>query len=222
MSTNVKVPSLGDRVRVTATTSPHSGVAGTVTGLEPNIHNDGSPAVTVTLLTGERIWGHTSRFTTDPLPREATWGDYVTSHGGPEASGWWVTLRWYADSEHPRPEVVGPYPSQEQALAAMQDSLLIDGFAEDTNHNEWLDDVYVADDPASIASVCADYGHRVTLIDPGDPGHFGDPAPEPTVTARSGLLLQVAALHPSSPDQSRPAAEGIATGTDHSPAGPTM
>lgn len=42
----------------------------------------------------------------------------------------------------------------------MQDSLLIDGFAEDTNRSEVLDDVYVATDPASIARICADYGHR--------------------------------------------------------------
>jgi hypothetical protein len=159
---------------------------------------------------------------TNPLPRDATWTDYINANGGPEASGWWVTLRWYADSEHPRPEVVGPYPSQEQALAAMQDSVLIDGFAEDTNRDEWLDDVYVADDPASITRMCAELGPRVTLIDPGDPSHFGDPVPGPTVTVRSGLLLQVAALHPSSPDEGRPAAEGIAAGTDHSPAGPAM
>ena len=168
MTPNVPVPGLGARVRVTTTTSPHSGIAGTVTDLEPDAHNDGSPAVTVTLLTGERVWGHANRFTTDPLPQEATWADYVTAHGGPEATGWWATLRWYADSEHPRPEVVGPYPSQEQAVAAMQDSLLIDGFAEDTNRDEWLDDVYVATDPASIPRMCTDYGHRVTLIDPCD------------------------------------------------------
>lgn len=158
---------------------------------------------------------------TNPLPRDATWTDHVNAHGGPEASGWWVTLRWYADSEHPRPEVVGPYPSQEQAVAAMEDSLLIDGVAEDTTRNEWLDDVYVADDPASIARMCSDYGHRVTLIDPGDPSHFGDPVPEPTVTARSGLL-QVRTLHAPSLDEGRPATEGISAGTDHSPAGPTM
>lgn len=75
-------------------------------------------------------------------------------------------LRWYADSARPRPEVGGPYPTHKQAVAAMQDSLLIDGFAEDTNRNEWLDDVYVDPDPASIARMCADYRSRVTLIDP--------------------------------------------------------
>lgn len=127
----------------------------------------------------------------------------------------------YADSEHPRPEVVGPYPSQEQAEAAMEDSLLIDGFVEDTNRDEWLDDVYVAPDPASISRMCADCGHRVTLIDPGDPSHFGDPAPEAAVTARSGWL-QAAALHAPSLDEGGPAAEGISAGTDRSPAGPTM
>jgi hypothetical protein len=221
MTPNVPVPGLGARVRVTATTSPNSGIAGTVTDLEPDVHNDGSPAVTVTLLTGERVWGHANRFTTDPLPQEATWADYVTAHGGPEATGWWVTLRWYADSEHPRPEVVGPYPSQEQAVAAMQDSLLIDGFTEGTNRDEWLDDVYVATDPASITRMCTDYGHRVTLIDPCDPSHFGDPDPAPPGTARSGLL-QSGALHAPSSKLGRPATEGSVAGADHSPTGPTL
>ncbi|HMM42470.1 MAG TPA: PLP-dependent aminotransferase family protein, partial [Thermomicrobiales bacterium] len=90
------------------------------------------------------------------------------AHGGPEAPGWWVTLRGYEDSEHPHPEVVDPYPTHQQAVAAMQDSLLIDGFAEETNREEWLDDVYVDPMPASIARMCAGYGPRVTLIDPGD------------------------------------------------------
>ncbi len=59
---------------------------------------------------------------TNALPNDATWTDYLNAHGGPEASGWWVTLGWLADSVHPRPEVVGPYSSYEQAVAAMQDS----------------------------------------------------------------------------------------------------
>lgn len=42
------------------------------------------------------------------MPAEATWSDYVYAHGGAEVPGWWVTLCWYGDSEHPRPEVVGP------------------------------------------------------------------------------------------------------------------
>jgi hypothetical protein len=138
-------------------------------------------------------------------PGPTTW----TLTGGSEASGWWVTLRWFADSVHSRPEVVGPYSSYDQAVAAMQDSLLIDGFAEDTNRSEVLDDVYVATGAVSIARICADYGHRVTLIDPGDPSHFGEPDPEPTAsapTAYSGLL-QAGALHPPGPDESRPDAE---------------
>jgi hypothetical protein len=161
---------------------------------------------------------------TNALPNDATWTDYLNAHGGPAASGWWVTLRWFADSVHPRPEVVGPYSSYEQAVAAMQDSPLIDGFAEDTNRNEWLDDVYVATDPASIAKMCADYGHWVTLIDPGDPSHFGDPDPTPprnaaSVTARRGLL-QAGALHPPGSDESRPDAEGVAEPVDRSPSPP--
>jgi hypothetical protein len=124
-----------------------------------------------------------------PMPAEATWDDYVAAHGGAEATGWWVTLCWYADSEHPRPEVVGPYTSYEQAVSAMQDSLLIDSFAEDTKRDEWLDDVYVATDPSSITRTCAEYGHRVTLIDPGDPHHFGEPDPstrEPGAAGSAG------------------------------------
>ena len=101
----------------------------------------------------------------NPLPSDATWTDYVDAHGGSEASGWRVTLRWFADSVGPRPEVVGPYPSQEQALAAMEDSLLVTGIVEDTDRVDWLDEVYVATDPASIARLCADYGHQVTLTD---------------------------------------------------------
>lgn len=128
---------------------------------------------------------------TNPLPLDATWTDHVNAHGGPGASGWWVTLRWYADSEHLRPEVVGRYPSWEQAVAAMEDSLLIDGFAGDTDRDDWLDDVYAAPDPALIARTCADYGHRVTLIDVGDPSHFGARAPEP-----AGYCLQRDCIRP--------------------------
>lgn len=157
---------------------------------------------------------------TNPLPRDATWTDYVNAHGGPEVSGWWVTLRWYADSARPRPEVVGPYPSHMQAVAAMQDSLLIDGLAEDTNRNEWLDDVYVDPDPASIARMCADYRSRVTLIDPGDPSHFGGPDPELMVTARSGRL-QAGALHIPGSDESRPATREVTEPADHSPSSPS-
>ena len=51
------------------------------------------------------------------------------------------------------------------------------GIVEDTDRVDWLDEVYVASDPASIAHLCADYGHRVTLTDPGDPNHFGTPNP---------------------------------------------
>lgn len=229
MSTNPRIPELGDRVRVTGT-QVHRGVAGTVTDLEPDVHYDGSPAVTVTLVNGERVWGHTSRFTSDPLPSNATWSDYVTANGGPERSGWWVTLRWFADSVHARPEVVGPYSSHEEAVAAMEDSLLITGIAEDTDRTEVLDDVYVATDPASIARMCADYGHRVTLIDPGDPSHFGGTDPEPTVgvpsaagavTARSGLL-QAGALHTPDPDAAPRAVDGISDGVDRSPGPPSM
>lgn len=142
---------------------------------------------------------------TKPLPRDATWTDYVNAHGGSEASGWWVTLRWYADSEHPRPEVVGPYSSHRQAVAAMQDSLLIDGFAEDTNREEWLDDVYVDPVPVSIARMCADHGNRVTLVDPDDPNHFGDLDSELTAPDRSGRL-QAGALHAARPQTNGPAA----------------
>lgn len=217
MSTNAQIPALGERVRVTGTASErHVGVAGTVTGLEPDVHHDGSPAITVTLLTGERVWGHASRFTTEPLPREATWNDYLTAHGGPEAPGWWVTLRWFSDSVHPRPEVVGPYPSQDEAVSAMEDSLLVTGIVEDTGRVEWLDDVYVATDRASIARMCTDY-RQVTLIDPTDPTHFGNPeptTPEPAV-ARSGLL-QTTALQTRGSDAAPPAVDGIVGAVDQS------
>src|SRR4051812_8144964 len=89
------------------------------------------------------------------------------------------------------PEVVAPYSSYEQAVAAMQDSLPIDGFAEGIDRSKVLVDVCVATGAVSIARMCADYGHRVTLIDPGHPSHFGEPDPEPTAsapTAYSGLL----------------------------------
>ena len=108
---------------------------------------------------------------TNPLPADATWTDYVNTHGGPEATGWWVTLRWYADSEHRRPEVVGPYPTHKQAVAAMQDSLLIDGFAEETNRDEWLDDVYVDPKPG------VDRSHVRRLWTSGDPDRPGRPEP---------------------------------------------
>lgn len=111
------------------------------------------------------------------LSAEATWEDYVSAHGGEQTSGWWVMLCWYAD-EDPRPEAVGPYASYVQAVCAMQDSLLIDSFCEDTKGSEWLDDVYVSAEAATIADTCATYAGRVTLIDPGDPDHFG--ADDPT------------------------------------------
>lgn len=148
----------------------------------------------------------------DRLPADATWTDYVNVHGGPEVPGWWVTLCWYADSEQPRPEVVGPYTSYEQGVAAMEDSPLIDSFAEDTKREEWLDDVYVATDPASIARMCTDYGHRVTLIDPGDAHHFGRGNP-PTADTQSGsgisvwsAGMQAAALSTTPPPSVRPPA----------------
>jgi hypothetical protein len=128
------------------------------------------------------------------LPSEVTWSDYVTAHGGPETPGWRVTLCWYADSEHPRPEVVGPYTSYAQAVSAMEDSLLIEGFATDTNREEWLDDVYVAAAPVSIARMCADYGPRVTLIDPGDHRHFGPVEPVAGPSRVSGMSARNAVL----------------------------
>ncbi|MGE0229654.1 MAG: hypothetical protein AB7U23_14215 [Dehalococcoidia bacterium] len=143
------------------------------------------------------------------MPDEATWDDYINAHGGPLTPGWWVTLRWYADSGHPRPEVVGPYSSYAQAISAMEDSLLIDGFATDTNREEWLDDVYVAADPASIARMCADYGPRVTLIDPGDHHHFGPDEPDSGPSRAGGVsartaVLQAGALNAAPPPASRP------------------
>jgi len=173
-----------------------------------------------------------------PMPAEATWDDYVAAHGGAEATGWWVTLCWYADSEHPRPEVVGPYTSYEQAVSAMQDSLLIDSFAEDTKREEWLDDVSVATDPSSITRMCAEYGHRVTLVDPGDPHHFGEPdpstqeirqtpsgkshgTPAPAKVTRSALM-QAGALAIPSPEQPSPQVNGTSPAVDHSPGSPAV
>lgn len=120
-----------------------------------------------------------------------------------------MTLRWSADSEHPRPEVVGSYISYAQAVSAMEDSLLVDGFVTDTNREEWLDDVCVAADPASMACKCADYGRRVTLIDPRDHHHFGPaervsgPSPAGGVSARTAVL-QEGALNAAPPLASRP------------------
>ncbi len=90
--------------------------------------------------------------------------------------------------------------------------MLIDSFAEDTKRAEWLDDVCVATDPASIARMCADYGHRVTLIDPGDPHHFGteEPMPDspPTVDALTrNAVLQAGALSTTPPPPVRPDVE---------------
>ncbi|ABM10418.1 hypothetical protein [Paenarthrobacter aurescens] len=160
---------------------------------------------------------------TTPLPADATWTDYVDAHGGPEAPGWWVILRWYADSEHPRPEVVGPYATHQQAVAAMQHSALIDGFAEDTNREESLDDVYVDPIPASIARTCADYGPRVTLIDPGDPNHFGGGhAPKPPAdSARTGLM-QASALREPDRDKSNPPTAHAAHPGHRSPGTPGL
>lgn len=167
------------------------------------------------------------------MPNDATWDDYVAVYGGPNASGWWITLDWFGDSEHPRPEVVGPYTSQQQAVDAMQDSLLIDGFAEDSGRDEWLDDVHVDPAAVSIARMCATYGHRVTLIDPGDPNHFGrefgpssatgphdvgDPAGDAR-RARSGRL-QAGALHSPGPETSRPATREATESPGHSPGPP--
>lgn len=139
----------------------------------------------------------------------ATWDDYVAAHGGPDASGWWVTLCWYADSEYPRPEAVGPYMSYELAVSAMQDSLLIDSFCEDTKREEWLDDVYVSTAPASIAVTCAAFGSRVTLIDPGDPNHFGRTELTAPAGPSAGLWIwyagmQAAALNATPPPQVQP------------------
>lgn len=148
---------------------------------------------------------------TNRLSADATWTDYVNAHGGPDAQGWWVTLCWYADSES-RPEVVGPYISYALAVSAMEDSLLVDSFAEDTKREEWLDDVYVATDPASIAAMCTDHGHRVTVIDPGDPHHFGrGDLPVADTQSQSGISvwsagMQAAALSTTPPPPVRPAA----------------
>ena len=144
-----------------------------------------------------------------PMPAEATWADYVNAHGGSQTPGWWVTLRWYADSEHPRPEVVGPYSSYAQAVSAMEDSLLIDGFATDTNREEWLDDVHVAAESASIARMCADYGPRVTLIDPSDHHHVGPDEPVAGHSPAGGVsalntVLQAGALNAAPPPASGP------------------
>lgn len=105
----------------------------------------------------------------------------------------------------------------------MEESSLIDGFATDTNREEWLDDVYVATDPASIARMCTDYGHRVTLIDPGDPDHVGPDEPVPAEQSASRVparnpVLQVAALESSSTQ--RPPQQASITRVDHSPGTP--
>lgn len=174
--TTVDVPSLGARVRVVEEGSPHFGVAGTVTGLKPNLDRDGSPAVESTLLDGGRVWGHPDTLTTDTMAQEATWDDYLTAHGGPEASGWWVTMDWHRpDTEVSWVEVFGPYRSKDQAVAAMNDSLLVDGIAEDTNRVETIDDIYVSPAPATIAEMLAADAVTPTLIDPCDPHHFGTP-----------------------------------------------
>lgn len=152
------------------------------------------------------------------MPAAATWEDYVTVHGGPDASGWWVTLCWYADSQDPRPEAVGPYTSHAEAISAMQDSLLIDSFCEDTKRSEWLDDVYVAPEAASIISMCAQFGSRVTLIDPGDPDHHGHTDAAPSVRS---TVLQATALDVRESDPPEPPLNHV-TPLDHSPGAPQL
>lgn len=162
-----------------------------------------------------------------PLPADATWDDYVTAHGGPEQTGWWVTLCWYADAEHPRPEAVGPYRSYEQAVCAMEDSLLIDSFAEDTKRAEWLDDVYVAAEPASITRMCDTYRNRVTLIDPGDPNHFGrgEVTATDSQSEAAGISvwyagMQAAALATPAPKPPAAPVDGTSRTGHHSPGSP--
>lgn len=143
------------------------------------------------------------------MPESATWDDYVAAHGGPDVPGWWVTLCWYADSEYPRPEAVGPYRSYELAVSAMEDSLLIDSFCEDTKREECLDDVYVSTTPASIAVTCAAFGSRVTLIDPSDPNHFGLTDQTAAAEPSAGISvwyagMQAAALNATPPPQVEP------------------
>lgn len=81
----------------------------------------------------------------------------------------------------------------------------------------------VATDAASIARMCADYGHRVTLIDPGDPHHFGPdepvagPAPMGDMSARN-TVLQAAAFGSSSTP--RPPEVSSTAGVDYSPGAP--
>lgn len=160
---------------------------------------------------------------TNPLPANATWTDYVNSHGGRDTPGWWVTLCWYADPEQSLPEVVGPYPTYARAVSAMEDSLLIDSFAEDTRREDWLDDVYVATDPASIAAMCTDYGHRVTVIDPGDPHHHGrGDLTAADTQSESGICgwsagMQAAALATTPPPPVHPAV-GLHTSGNSGPA----
>ena len=145
----------------------------------------------------------------DLLPESATWDDYVAAHGGPDVPGWWVTLCWHADSEYPRPEAVGPYRSYELAVSAMEDSLLIDSFCEDTKRAECLDDVFVSTTPASIAVTCAAFGSRVTLIDPSDPNHFGLTDQTAAAEPSAGISvwyagMQAAALNATPPPQVEP------------------
>lgn len=104
------------------------------------------------------------------------WEDYLAVHGGPDAVGWWVILYWDTDAE-----AFGPYLTKEIATSAMQDSNLISGICEDTNSENVLEDACVTTGPLSIAQALQDYralsDHRplVTLIDPTNPDHFGDP-----------------------------------------------
>lgn len=77
--------------------------------------------------------------------------------------------------------------------------------------------MYVATDPASIAKTCADYRHRVTLINPDDPSPFGDPASTPPRNCRlsdgpSRATATARELHPPGPDESQPDAEGARDG----------
>ena len=201
MNTTATIPALGASVRITEKASPHYGVAGIVTGLEPGLHYDGSPAVEATLFDGGRVWGHASTLTTETMPQAATWDDFVTAHGGPEASGWWVTIDWSKDSPPESwAEVIGPYRSESDAVDAMQDSLLIDGIAEDTHHVDTIEDITVDHSPATIASMLAAEGIRPALIDPCDPHHFGRshrPGPEGVSTSSVGSDTASGALQAS-------------------------
>lgn len=79
-----------------------------------------------------------------------------------ETAHWWVRL----EREDECDEVVGPYPDEQAALLAMNESLLIESFHQEDEH--------------VVTECCLWHGvpqpdHAITVVDLTDPDHTGVP-----------------------------------------------